>query len=268
MVHLQRFVFDEWTPRKLDMDVMVDGEYDLEKFKGTGLQSGEVEFSPSSSGGVSSGLEAKAEFVDSLMAMGFSKPKAVRACLAVKNSSLDDAMGWIFAHIEDPGLDDPLTSAELTTSTPTPSSSSSGEKEPPAEAVASLELMGFETARIKYALKQTNNDVNRAADWLMSHMDDPLPSSTPTTPKKTETKKVDSGSCVYRLVGIVTHLGKSTGMGHYVTHLLKEGKWILFNDNKVALSTDPKALRKGYLYFFRGVYLGAKRRTFARASAF
>ena len=39
-------------------------------------------------------------------------------------------------------------------------------------------------------------------------------------------------------------------VGHYVCHILKDGKWTIFNDNKVAESENlPKDL--GYLYFYK-----------------
>mgnify|MGYP001034387188 CR=1 FL=1 len=62
----------------------------------------------------------------------------------------------------------------------------------------------------------------------------------------------DTKPARYRLSAFITHLGKSTGTGsatlavtafqsmiaflnagHYVAHILKEGKWVLFNDFKV-----------------------------------
>ena len=44
-------------------------------------------------------------------------------------------------------------------------------------------------------------------------------------------------------------MGSSTMCGHYVCHILKEGKWVIFNDNKVALSeSPPKELAYLYLY--------------------
>jgi ubiquitin carboxyl-terminal hydrolase 5/13 len=53
----------------------------------------------------------------------------------------------------------------------------------------------------------------------------------------------------YRLFGIVSHMGTSTHCGHYVAHILKDGRWAIFNDSKVAVSVNlPKDM--GYLYFF------------------
>ena len=44
-------------------------------------------------------------------------------------------------------------------------------------------------------------------------------------------------------------MGTSTASGHYVCHIKKDDKWILFNDQKVAISDDPPK-DMGYLYFF------------------
>jgi uncharacterized UBP type Zn finger protein len=53
----------------------------------------------------------------------------------------------------------------------------------------------------------------------------------------------------YRLTGIVSHIGTSTHCGHYVAHILKDGRWVIFNDNKVGASINPPK-DMGYLYFF------------------
>lgn len=56
-------------------------------------------------------------------------------------------------------------------------------------------------------------------------------------------------STEYRLMGIVSHIGTSTQCGHYVAHILKDGRWTIFNDNKVGASIHPPK-DMGYLYFF------------------
>ena len=55
---------------------------------------------------------------------------------------------------------------------------------------------------------------------------------------------------MYRLHGTITHLGSSLHCGHYVCHVRKDGKWIYYNDSKVAETDDPP-IGKGYMYFFR-----------------
>jgi ubiquitin carboxyl-terminal hydrolase 5/13 len=105
--------------------------------------------------------------------------------------------------------------------------------------------------------------VERAIDWIFSHADeiaamDPInaltsicgaqQSSSSSAPLPAQTMCRD-GSEKYRLVAFISHMGSSTMCGHYVCHILKEGKWVIFNDNKVALSeSPPKELAYLYLY--------------------
>ena len=49
-----------------------------------------------------------AAIVQQLVSMGFSENGSKRAALAVNNSSPDEAAEWVFAHIEDPDINDPL----------------------------------------------------------------------------------------------------------------------------------------------------------------
>lgn len=88
---------------------------------------------------------------------------------------------------------------------------------------------------------------------MFSHMDDP---------EEDESMQVDTGSVVsqfkddkpgfYQLHGFITHLGASVHAGHYVCHLKRQGKWIYFNDAKVA-QTDQPPIGKGYMYFLKKV---------------
>ncbi|CAG9102995.1 unnamed protein product [Plutella xylostella] len=53
----------------------------------------------------------------------------------------------------------------------------------------------------------------------------------------------------YKLVAFISHMGTSSTVGHYVCHVLHDGRWVIFNDEKVALSENPpKDL--GYLYLY------------------
>ena len=62
----------------------------------------------------------------------------------------------------------------------------------------------------------------------------------------------DTEPANYKLHATVTHLGASVHSGHYVCHIESGGEWVLYNDAKVAASTDPP-LDKAYLYFFKRV---------------
>ncbi|XP_066568600.1 ubiquitin carboxyl-terminal hydrolase 37-like [Amia ocellicauda] len=60
----------------------------------------------------------------------------------------------------------------------------------------------------------------------------------------------------YRLVSMVSHLGRSTTSGHYVSdaYSIAHQRWLAFNDNEV-VDTEEKAVleqgeRTGYLLFY------------------
>jgi ubiquitin carboxyl-terminal hydrolase 5/13 len=63
---------------------------------------------------------------------------------------------------------------------------------------------------------------------------------------------LEDGEGKYKLVGLVSHIGKNTGSGHYVAHLKKDDKWVIFNDEKVALSETPPT-QHAYLYLFQRI---------------
>lgn len=101
----------------------------------------------------------------------------------------------------------------------------------------------------------------RAADWLLSNMYD-LDGAVERAlePKQVEatTRKALDGKGRYELLGFVSHMGSNTACGHYVCHVRKEvpglegPRWVIFNDEKVALSENPPR-GLGYLYLFRRV---------------
>ena len=62
--------------------------------------------------------------------------------------------------------------------------------------------------------------------------------------------KLTDGPGKYDLVGMVSHMGRNTSCGHYVCHLKKQGKWIIYNDEKVAVSENPPR-DLAYMYLFR-----------------
>ncbi|XP_037566962.2 ubiquitin carboxyl-terminal hydrolase 5-like [Dermacentor silvarum] len=62
--------------------------------------------------------------------------------------------------------------------------------------------------------------------------------------------QIGDGPEKYELVAFISHMGQSTLMGHYVCHILKNGKWVIFNDNMVAVSGRPPK-EFGYLYIYR-----------------
>jgi ubiquitin carboxyl-terminal hydrolase 5/13 len=142
-----------------------------------------------------------------------------------------------------------LFTAEFSVPFEIPSAKPSDTSGPVSEdGVSMLVAMGFTRDQAVKALKQTNGNLERAGDWLFSHMDE-LDAMETESPQGGVPKYTDGGG-KYQLVAFVSHMGTSTSCGHYVCHILKEGRWVIFNDEKVAESKKPpKDL--GYLYLYR-----------------
>jgi uncharacterized UBP type Zn finger protein len=126
------------------------------------------------------------------------------------------------------------------------------------EAIGMIESMGFSCKIACKALLATNGSLERASDWIFTRMDDlpALEAEDDVAPQAAQAEqpkaKVPSASGRYRLKVFVSHIGPSTTSGHYVAHVLKDGKWVLFNDSKVALSEEVP-IDMGYLYLFEAI---------------
>ena len=121
--------------------------------------------------------------------------------------------------------------------------------------------MSFTREQAIKALKMTDNNMERAVDWIFNHpgdmggddaADDDTNEASTSNAEAAANDKVNltNGSPKYKLVAFISHMGTSHMVGHYVCHILKEGKWVIYNDAKVALSQNPpKGL--GYLYLYQ-----------------
>lgn len=118
--------------------------------------------------------------------------------------------------------------------------------------------MGYSRAHALRALSMTNNNVEAAVDWAINNPDDnstihSLVDSLPQQSKSDQPIKPThfrDGPGKYRLVAFISHIGNTTACGHYVSHILKDGRWVIFNDETVALSEHPpKDL--AYLYVYK-----------------
>ena len=144
--------------------------------------------------------------------------------------------------MEDPDFNDPPTQ-------PSEQKAAASNSNHSAEALGMLSAMGFTERQCKAALEACQGSVERAADWLFSHADDlekavgevennqKEPSNNSTS--QPDTGKYEDGPGSYKLAGIVSHIGKNTGSGHYVAHIRRGDDWYIFNDEKVALSKKP-----------------------------
>jgi ubiquitin carboxyl-terminal hydrolase 5/13 len=106
--------------------------------------------------------------------MGFHLNAARRAVILSGNLGSEAATNWIMQHMDDANLNDPIEE---------PGTPGAGGAAAPfiadPEAVSNIQGMGFTAAQAVKALQATDNNVERAVDWIFSHMDE-LNSPEPT----------------------------------------------------------------------------------------
>lgn len=215
---VNRNICPDWVPKKLECEVEIPtGVFPLNNFifsdSGEDLLPDDKKKEP----------EVNQFFLSQLLDMGITETQAKNALLKTNNAGVEIAAGWVFENLDNPELNKPITT----------------ESEPELEILTG---MGFSPAQAKYALKKCDGNTERAIDYLFSHPDEMQIDEGAIG--------VDTRDANYQLFSVVTHLGASVHAGHYVAHILKNGEWVLFNDAKVAVSSDPP-LSKGYIYFFR-----------------
>jgi len=224
------------TFSKLDVSLDVPDHLDINSLRGTGRKSGEKEFPVE---------EEKIQFneaiISQLQEMGFSRNRAEHALFNNKGADVSVAMEWLFSRMDDFSLDKPLKAPSAAVKTPQVDENS----------INSLMQMGFSRARCVKALQETGNNVERAIEWVFSHMEEPediAPSPQPSQAPQQPALNNSPGR--YKLLGFVTHMGKNTDTGHYVAHIRSGDKWVLFNDMKVSESQDPPR-ELAYIYFYK-----------------
>nr|XP_058970629.1 ubiquitin carboxyl-terminal hydrolase 5-like [Pocillopora verrucosa] len=242
MVQMKKFTLaDDWTPKKLDVSVDILDELDLTHLRATGLQSNEEELPEGEQAPAAPQIQIDDSVVAQLVSMGFHKEGCRKAVYHTKNQGVEPAMNWVLEHMGDPDFTSPLVLP-----------GSQGSKAADEESLAIITSMGFTEAQAIKALKATDNNLERAADWIFSHAHE-LDSMEGESSANQETgPQYNDGPGKYRLIAFISHMGTSTMCGHYVCHVLKDGRWVIFNDRKVALSEKPpKDL--GYLYLYQRV---------------
>jgi ubiquitin carboxyl-terminal hydrolase 5/13 len=258
-VNAQRFEPVNWVPTKLDIPVQVSDEiFDLSPYYSSGLQPGEEEFPEDAA--VSTSVGSVATFTPNtaalaqLESMGFGRNRCERALHATGNDDPEAAMNWLFEHMEDPDIDEPLNLGGAGGGT--------GSLVEPSK-IAQLGDMGIPAPQARKALRECAGDVNRAIDWVFSHPDDAGDVEGPAGGDSVGAKGPPqlAGSAdlpaKFELQSIVCHKGTSIHAGHYVAFIRKqiegEGRqWVLFNDEKVVKAVDVEEMKKfAYVYFFR-----------------
>uniref|UniRef100_A0A8C1Z5A7 Ubiquitin carboxyl-terminal hydrolase n=1 Tax=Cyprinus carpio TaxID=7962 RepID=A0A8C1Z5A7_CYPCA len=268
IMQIKKFTFGvDWVPKKLDVSVDVPDFLDLNRLRATGLQAGEEEL-PDLTPPIVIPEDTRAPEIDEssvmqLAEMGFPLEACRKAVYYTGNMGAEMAFNWIIAHMEEPDLPSP--------SLPT---TSALDNQPPEESISILTSMGFPRHHTIQALKATNNNLERALDWIFTHPDcedesEAMSDTADTEPNNNSfsnanahsdsslspdqdlsSPRVRDGPGRYELFAFISHMGASTMSGHYVCHIKKEGRWLIYNDHKVCLSErPPKDL--GYMYFYR-----------------
>lgn len=162
-VNAQRFVHLNWVPTKVDVPVIVGDEaFLLDDYKSPGLQPMEELLPEEDVVTTQSSFVPNQEALSNLEQMGFPTNRCEKALHATGNSDANMAMEWLFAHMDDPDIDEPL----IRDRDSGPTSLVDTEK------IESLGQMGFGPPQARKALKETGGDMERAVDWLFSHPDD------------------------------------------------------------------------------------------------
>lgn len=251
----------DWQPMKLEVNLDIPETIDLANYKAMGPQEGESLVTEEQEGDVTEVAAAQPQISEAalgqLMDMGFGMNGCKRALTVVGGSDAEAAMNWIFEHNMDPDFNDPLP--EPSAAAP---SNSDGDGIDDTVVMSLVENLGmFTIDQVRAALKETSGAADRAADWLFSHMDDldgaianlqgndAAGGSGEAAKQKLE---LEDGEGKFDMVGMISHIGKNTGSGHYVAHIKRkdDGKWVIYNDEKVAISEKPP-IQHAYLYLFQ-----------------
>lgn len=237
LVHLKKFTFrEDWVPIKLDVSVEMPDVLDLSQLRGDGPQAGEEPLPESTETPPAPVLDE--QILSNLIEFGFHPEACKKSLYFTKNAGVEAALQWLQEHAGDSDIENPFV--------PPGTEPSKGKTTfiPNEEHVAMIQSLGFTREQAIKGLKNTNNDVERACDWMFSH---PEEIDGPDEPSSGPAFKDGDGK--YRLRAFITHMGTSTMVGHYVCHIRKDGQWIIYNDNKVALSENPPK-ELGYLYLY------------------
>uniref|UniRef100_A0A671RA01 Ubiquitin carboxyl-terminal hydrolase n=1 Tax=Sinocyclocheilus anshuiensis TaxID=1608454 RepID=A0A671RA01_9TELE len=233
IVQIKKFTFGvDWVPKKLDVSVDVPDFLDLNRLRATGLQAGEAEL-PDITPPIVIPEDTRAPEIDEssvmqLAEMGFPLEACRKAVYYTGNMGAEMAFNWIIAHMEEPDFAEPLaipTYMEPDLPGPSFPTSSALDNQPPEESISILTSMGFPRHHTIQALKATNNNLERALDWIFTHPDCEDESEAMSDTADTEP---NSNSDVF----------------FYFP------RWLIYNDHKICLSErPPKDL--GYMYFYR-----------------
>ncbi|KAJ1030367.1 hypothetical protein NDA16_001276 [Ustilago loliicola] len=251
-LQVRRFQLINWVPQKVPVPIVVplDTTLDLDQYLGRGKQPHEEELpedesAPSNTGsaGGSGEPEWDAGVMSQLTSMGFPEIRCKKAMLATGMGDAESAMNWLFAHMEDADIDDPIDfSAAAAAGSHVGAQGAAGAGAGPDTSM--LEEMGFTKAQARKALRLNSNNPEVAVAWLFENPDDPGEESAPAAEQAEGEGETSGDSGVvpgssdlparYGVKSFISHKGPSVHSGHYVAHVKQQDDgWVFFNDEKV-----------------------------------
>lgn len=260
IVNVKRIKLQNWTPVKIDVPIEIPSTISksvLEELRTPedNFEAGTLEIKTETEGSTQEVFEPNSEALSTLESMGFPEVRCLKALYNTGNNNAEDAMNWLFAHMDDIDIDEPFTYG-----------ATSGESnEPCDEKIENLANMGFSKKLSKKALILSNNDINAAVEWLFTNPGDDgeLKDVIPKVDVAKERSELSQSLMQipsagdYHVKAVVCHKGTTPHTGHYVVFIKKiingTSQWVLYNDEKVVICDDNSLediKNNGYIYFF------------------
>lgn len=209
VINARRFELVNWVPTKLDIPVEVGDEpMDFSSYMSPGHDESEELLPETEDSGPT--FTPNPVALDQLVSMGFPNVRCEKALYVTGNSDPEAAMNWLFAHMEDPDIDEPLALNKL-------GGGGSEPQQDPAK-VAQLSEMGIDPSHARKGLAATDGDITRALDWVFSHpeaLEDEAGGDQPGTETESSRERpgFSSTPARYQLQSIVCHKGASVHAG-------------------------------------------------------
>jgi ubiquitin carboxyl-terminal hydrolase 5/13 len=140
---------------------------DLSSLRSSGLQPNETLMADTAStpAAAATVIHENAAVVSQLVEMGFPADACRRAVHLTQDAGLEAAMAWVMEHMDDPDFSTPFP--------PPPAAGSAAASNAVVaiseENVAMVMSMGFGLEQAQAALRNTDNNVERAVEWIFSH---------------------------------------------------------------------------------------------------
>jgi ubiquitin carboxyl-terminal hydrolase 5/13 len=134
---------------------------DLSSLRSGGLQPNETLMADTATPAAAV-IHENAAVVSQLVEMGFPADACRRAVHLTQDAGLEAAMAWVMEHMDDPDFSSPFPP-------PAAASAAAAVVAISEENVAMVMSMGFGLEQAQAALRNTDNNVERAVEWIFSH---------------------------------------------------------------------------------------------------